>query len=430
MALIDLGDVREEPVTDPGERPPRAVGRPARIVAVLVTALLTLAGAAPPDRPAFFTVPATPTTAAFVHGDRLFVVAPAEQSAERTGELTAYAVPARGRGTLTPLWRASLPLPLGGASASAFVVGDVVLVTADVAAEGAARSHAFDAATGRPRWNLPGSPASTGDPLLLYTGGQGPDAVSAVDPATGRVRWSVPTLPDATSFRFRPDGLDRIVLSPSTGPVEVWDARSGQRLVSRDLRPDGLSVWQRAQPVGDLLLVVRHHAALVTAYGLGELDRRWEVRLGLVGYFEPCGALICAHGQTGGITALDPATGATRWRVDRWAGVLTEQGGRLLVSGPGSGSQESFAILDAATGRLVADLGTWDLIGWDPVDGRLTAVRPAGTGRLVLGELDVAGARAHRRDLLTGVTGNCRTGRTVLLCRMTGGEYGVWRLAR
>ncbi|MEV4489776.1 PQQ-binding-like beta-propeller repeat protein [Micromonospora coxensis] len=428
MALIDLGDVREEPVADPDDRPPRAVGRPARIVAVLLVVLLTLAGAAPPDRPAFFTVPATPTTSAFLHGDRLFLVAPTEGS---TGEVTAYAVPARGRGRLTPLWRASLPLPLGGASASAYVVGDVVVVSADVSREGTSRSHAFDVATGRPRWNLPGGLASTSEPLLLYSGdGQGAGTVSAVDPATGRVRWSVPTLPEATSFRFRPDGLDRIVLSPSAGPVEVWDARSGRRLASRDLRPDGLSVWQRAQPVGDLLLVARHQAALVTAYGLGELDRRWEIRLGLVGYFESCGPLICAHGQTGGITALDPATGATRWRVTRWAGVLTEQDGRLLVSGPGSGSQESFAILDTATGRLVADLGTWDLIGWEPPDGRLLAVRPAGTERLVLGDVDVAGGRADRLDMLTGVSGNCRAGRELLVCRMLAGEYGVWRLDR
>ncbi|MGB2570818.1 PQQ-binding-like beta-propeller repeat protein [Micromonospora citrea] len=427
MALIDLGDVREEPVAGPRDRPPRTVGRPARIVAVLVVALLTLAGAAAPDRPAFFTVPTAPTTTAFVHGDRVFLVAPTEGSA---GELTAYAVPARGRGPLTPLWRASLSLPTGVGAASAYVVGDVVVVNADTSRDGAARSYAFDVATGRPRWDLPGSLASTGDPLLLYAGVRdGSGTVSAVDPATGRVRWSVPTLPDATSFRFRPDGLDRIVLNPSAGPVEVWDARSGQRLVSRDLRPDGLSVWQRVQPVGDLLLMVRQNAALVTAYGLAELDRRWEIRLGLVGYFESCGALICAHGQTGGITALDPATGATRWRVTRWGRMLTTQGDRLLVSEQAAGNYESYTVLDAATGRVAADLGIWELIGWDPADGRLTAVRPAGTGRLVLGELDVAGGRVHRRDLLTGVSGNCQAGREVLLCRMLGGEYGVWRLA-
>ncbi|SCG51887.1 PQQ-binding-like beta-propeller repeat protein [Micromonospora halophytica] len=430
MTLIDLGDVRDEPVPDPRERPPRAVGRPTRIVAVLAVALLSLAGAAPPNQPAFFTVPAAPTTTAFVHGDRLFLIAPAEQSADRAGTLTAYAVPTRGRGPLSPLWWASLPF--GGGSA-ADVVGDVLVVTADVPRDGAGRSYAFDVATGRPRWDLPGSLAGTGDPLLLYTrGGQGPAAVSGVDPATGRVRWSVPTPLESTTFRFGPDGLDgldRIVLSPSTGPAEVWDARSGQRLVSRDLRSGELSVRQRAQPVGDLLLTVRHHAELVTAYGLAELDRRWEIRLGLVAYFEPCGGLICAVGRTGGITALDPATGETRWRATHWFGVLTERGGRVLVSRRGTGLQEPFAILDAATGRLVAELGSWDLIGWDRLDGRLTAVRPAGTGRLVFGELDVAGGRVHRLDMLTGVSGNCQAGRKVLLCRMLTGEYGVWRLA-
>ncbi|MEV0807905.1 PQQ-binding-like beta-propeller repeat protein [Micromonospora sp. NPDC050200] len=429
MALIDLGDVREEAGPEPIRRPPRAVGRPARVAAALVLTLVSLGGAAPAARPTSFTVPARPTTTAFVQDDRLFLMEPADAPAGRGGQLTAYAVPAAGKGPIAPLWRASLPA--ARPDGVVFVQGDLVVVTGGSFADGPRRTVAFDLGTGRLRWQRPGDAVPAGpDLLVLDRDGEEPGTASSVDPATGRARWSVPAPADVTSYRHRADGIDRLVVSPSSGQVEVWDVRSGARLRSADVRPGELPVYHWTQPVDDLLLMVRDNAALVTAYGLDGLDRRWEIRLGLVAYFRACGPLLCAYGQTGGMWALDPATGAVRWRATRWHMALTEQDGRLLVAAPGADGQDSFAVLDTATGRLVADLGTWNLAGGYPPDGRLIAVRPAGDDRLLVAELDVTNGRARPLDVLAGVAGDCRAGTRLLVCRRGDGAYGVWRLDR
>ncbi|MGN9892661.1 outer membrane protein assembly factor BamB family protein [Micromonospora sp. L31] len=429
MALIDLGDVREEPVPEPGRRRPHTVGRPARVAAALVLTLVSLAGAAPVTAPASFTVPARSTTTAYLQGDRLFLLEPADAPAGRGGQLTAYAVPEAGDGPLAPLWRT--PLPAAGTDGAVIVHRDVVLVTGGSVEGGPRRALAFDLGTGRLRWERPGHVAPAGDALLAVENeGEEPGRVSSVDPATGRVDWSVATPVEATTYRFRPDGVDRIVASPSSGQVEVWDARSGVRLRSVDLRPGELPVHQRSQSVDELLLMLRDNAALVTAYGLDELDRRWEIRLGLVAYFAACGPLLCAYGQTGGMWALDRATGDVRWRATRWHETLVEREGRMLVRGPGSGAQDSFAVLDTATGRAVADLGTWEVSGRAPAEDRPIGVRPADGDLLFVAELDVAGGRTRVLEVLAGVTGDCQAGTRLLLCRRSGGGFGIWRLNR
>ncbi|MEU5940038.1 PQQ-binding-like beta-propeller repeat protein [Micromonospora sp. NPDC047548] len=432
MALIDLGDVREESGPEPGLRAPRAVGRPARVAAALVLTLVSLAGAAPAAQPTSFTVPAGPATTAFLQDDRLFLMEPMDAPAGRDGQLTAYAVPAAGNGPLAPLWRA--PLPVTRPDGGVYVRGDLVVVTGGSFEDGPRRAFAFDLDTGRLRWQWRGDVLPAGpDLLVLDLVGEESGTASSVDAATGQVRWSVPTPEEATSYRVRADGIDRIVVSRSSGQVEVWDARSGARLRSANVRPGELPVHHRAQPVDDLLLVVRDNAALVTAYGLDGLDRRWEIRLGLVAYVNACGPLLCAYGQTGGMWALDPATGAVRWRVTRWRAALTEQDGRMLVAGPAADGQDSFAVLDTATGRVVADLGTWTLAGGYPAEGPLIGVRPAGGDRLLVAELDTAGGRIRALDVLAGVAGvagDCQAGARLLACRRGAGAYGVWRLDR
>ncbi|MEH0826345.1 MULTISPECIES: outer membrane protein assembly factor BamB family protein [unclassified Micromonospora] len=428
MALIDLGDVREEPV--PARRPPRGVGRPARVAVALVLTLVSLAGAAPARPPTSFTVPARPSTTALLQDDRLFLVEPADGPAGQGGQLSAYAVPASGRGELAPLWR--VPLPVPGSAGALVVHRDVVLVNGGVSEDGPRSAFAFDVGTGRLRWQRPGERVlPAGDALLtVESGGAEPGRVSSVDPGTGRVGWSVPTPVEATTYRYRPDGVDRIVVSPASGQVEVRDARSGARLRSGNLRPGELPVYHRSQPVDDLLLVVRDQAALVTAYGLDALERRWEIRLGLVAYFSTCGPLLCAYGQTGGMWALDRASGEVRWRATRWHGNGTERGGRMPVTGPGTGSQDALAILDTATGEVVADLGDWDLAGGHPSEGRLIGARRDGDDRLTVAEVDVASGRTRTLDVLADVSGDCQTGARLLVCRRVGGSYGIWRLDR
>ncbi|MEH0936514.1 PQQ-binding-like beta-propeller repeat protein [Micromonospora psammae] len=425
--MIDLGEIRADAEPEPLRRPPRAAGRPLRVALLAVLLVVSMAGAAAPPQRSLFTVPAGPTTSAVLHGDLLFVLERGDTPAARGGQLVAYAVPADGTGPLTPRWRA--PLPAASAAEGVSVVGDMVLVTGGATPEAPARTAAFDLATGVRRWELPGVAFRSGEGLLMVDGGGDRSTeFRSVELATGRVSWSLSTPPDA-SWRWGPDGIDRIVATPASGEVQIWDPRSGVRLRAANIRPGELPTPQRAQPVGDLLLVVGENATRVTAYGLDELDRRWEAGTG-ASHFESCGALICGYGHTEGMWALDRATGDVRWRADRWNGRLTERDGRMLVMAPHTGGRETLAILDTATGRTVAELGSWQLASWYPFDGRLIGSRRAGTGRLVVADLDPAAGEARALDVVTGVTGDCQATPTLLLCRRGDDAYGIWRLPR
>jgi hypothetical protein len=309
--------------------------------------------------------------------------------------------------------------------------GDLVLLTGPSAGDGSPRTVMFDATTGGVRWQQPGYPAeaSNGDLLLADPGEPGSSTIRAVEPTTGRSRWSVPMPPEGVSFRYRDyDKVDRIVSTPPSGQVEVWDATSGVKLRGVHVRPGELPSFQQAQVVDDLLLVTRENATTVTAYGLDGLDRRWEARLALVAYFTSCGDLLCGYGQTGGMWALDPATGRVRWRDLVHNMALAERGGRLLVAASGRQSGETFSVLDPGTGQVVADLGSWELARWTDLDDPVIGLRRGRDGRMLVAELDVAAARVKQLDLLPDVSGDCQVDGRTLLCRRIDATFGLWRL--
>ncbi|MEU5945590.1 PQQ-binding-like beta-propeller repeat protein [Micromonospora sp. NPDC047465] len=422
MTLIDLGELRDEPDGEaPLPRPPRAVGRPLRIALVLAVLVATLAGAAPAPERVSVVVPARVGSEAFLDGDRFYVVEPAEGEPGGTVEVRAYALPARtpadGRAP-APLWRARLLAP--GRFWQVQTGPGVVLfsVTGD---QSLGQTIALDPASGRERWRQAGYHwADVAGTLLM----QDAAALRSVDPASGRALWSVPTPPEGVRFGVRDGLVERFVLVTADGRAEVRDPRSGDLLHAADLRLDGQPSFGQPTVIDDLLLVAR--AGVVTAYGLDGLRPRWAARVPLVEHVIDCGELLCAAGQTGGFRALDPATGALRWTAEGWLGVLSGRDGRLLALAPGS-TGERFSVLDAATGRQVADLGTWQLMPWQDGD-RLLAVRPAASGGgLVVGELDVVAGRSRVVDLLRDASGDCRGGTEAVLCRLRTGEYGVWR---
>lgn len=226
-------------------------------------------------------------------------------------------------------------------------------------------------------------------------------------------------------MRLGPDGVDRFVMVTASGEIEVRDAVSGTRLATRLVGSDPAPSWQRSQVVNDLLLVI--NGDTVTGYGLDRLDRRWTARLAQVAYLTDCGDLLCAHGQTGGMWALDPATGAVRWSNSRQQTVLRTERGRFLVGSEAPGGAR-VEVVAAATGRQLADLGRWELASWNEPGDRLIGVRRGRDGRLLVAELDVANARARVIGALPDVLGDCRTGRDVLVCRRVAGEFGVWWL--
>ncbi|MEU5720317.1 PQQ-binding-like beta-propeller repeat protein [Micromonospora sp. NPDC047738] len=426
MTVIDLGEIRRDPAPEPPPRPPRAVSRPYRVLAVLLAVLWVVAGGVPRPERAVAIVPARLGADVFLAADRLYVVDPLDPQQGTGRLLVAYQIPAEGPPAV--LWRTSLPA--GGGDVWLLQQGGTVLVSGRQVGgpEGVFRTTALDAGTGRSGWQQPGASYPAGDGVLLQNldvSGEG--SLRRVDAASGRTLWSVPTPLDGPNLRFGPDGVDRIVLAAPSGEVEVRDPASGALLAARNIRPGQLPSWQRNQIVGDLLLVISDNGGTVTGYGLDRLDQRWTARLAQVGYLTDCGDLLCAYRQTGGMWVLDPATGAVRWSNPRWQAVLWAEQGRFLVGSDDPGGPR-FVVADAATGQPVADLGSWELASWHEPGDPLIGVRPGGDGRLLVAELDVAAARARVFDALPGVLGDCRNGRRVLVCRRSAGGFGVWRL--
>ncbi|MEV0152410.1 PQQ-binding-like beta-propeller repeat protein [Micromonospora sp. NPDC050686] len=426
MTVIELGERREAAPAAP-PRPPRVPGRPARLLLVLALALVTLGGAAPVRARVPGMVPAPPGATPFQVGDRLYVTAPVADASD-SHELIAYplAAVADGGGRPAALWQA--PLPGRGEVFWLTELAGVVLVTGPTSGDDTFLTVAFDRATGERRWQQPGAAVGGGGKLYVHlgvsTGGSG--AFRRLDPATGRALWSVPTPPDSLRFDFTAGRTGRLVLVPAEGPTQVWDADSGRRLRAADLTPGRPSRHQRAQVVGDLLVIVRGET--VTGYGLDELDRRWQVQLAQVAFVTRCAALICAEGPTGGLRALDPATGRTVWSDPRWT-LLAERDGRLLVTAAGPVASWPMRVLDPATGRGVADLGDWQLAGGSHRDAPLIGVRWVDGRRLAVARLDPTAGRAWIWDVLPGVQGGCQAG-TVLLCPRQDGTFALWRLDR
>ncbi|MFC0004024.1 outer membrane protein assembly factor BamB family protein [Micromonospora siamensis] len=431
MTVIDLGELRDDPDEDRREpRPPRSVGRPLRLALVLALVLATVAGADAGRERLPALVPAPTGATPFLAAERLYVVEPGPDR-QSPGTLVAYPLPAAGRrGPLrpAPLWRAGLPGR--GEIFGALELAGTVVVTGTAVRDDTYLTAAFDRATGTLRWQQPGVAISGGRELLVQTGpAQGTTGtVRRVDPATGHALWSVPSSPDALHVGWRDDRVDRLVLVPTEGPVEVWDARSGRRLRAADLAPGALPQYQRAQIVDDLLLLLPD-ASTVIAYGLEKLDRRWQVDLPLVGYLTSCAALICALGQTGGIRALDRATGRTVWSDQRGQPV-DERDGRLLVTEPGPPGAGPLRLVDAATGRVEADLGDWELVRRLRRDDPPVGVRRAGEDKVLVADLDLAAGAVGNLDVLVGATGDCQANPDVLLCSRDDGTFGLWQRER
>jgi outer membrane protein assembly factor BamB len=424
VTIIDLGELRGDVTPDPPARRPRPAGRPLRSLLVLAVALLTLAGAAPASERVAVTVPAGPAAAAFVTGDRVYVVHPPDQRRGEAGRFVAYRVDGAGRARVR--WRT--PLPIDGVARAVWERDGVVLLVARTADDSGWETVALDAGSGRVGWRQSGMAVPVGDGVLFQaTGENGEAPTRGVDPSTGRTLWTVAGAPDLLQLSLGPAGVGRLVRMSPSGAVEVYDAASGVRLAARPLRLDPLPDGPGITLAAGLLLVTRADGDTVTGYDLDTLDPRWTASLPLLGYAESCGHLLCLMRQNGGMRVLDPATGVTRWTDDRWAAALGAAGGRLLVARE-TAAGSRLAVVEEATGRLVGDLGGWALVPQVEDDGPLIGVRPGPDGRLLLAaELDLAAARARVRDAIPGATGDCRASTALLVCRRADG-IGLRRL--
>nr|QLK00009.1 PQQ-binding-like beta-propeller repeat protein [Micromonospora carbonacea] len=435
MTLIDLGEVRGAATPASPPRPPRTVGRPLRVALAGLLALLALASSAPVVRPASAMLGGRLGSQVLVIGGRVYLLEPAQSGDAGGREVTVHALPADAGPAARPLWRTTVS-GVGNLLGVQEYAG-LVLFTGNRDGRDV-QTLAVDAATGERRWQRPGDPVPTVGGGLLLVGDdiERRGELRAVEPSSGSVRWSLPDHLGVTTFHSRADdgAVDLVVLITAAGRIELRDALSGAVRASLAPPAGGRRGYLQVTVAGDLLLVGRHEQQQVlrlTAYGLANLDRRWELDRPPFGYAIECGPLLCAGAFPSGVSALDPATGQTRWANPRLQTVLAVHGDRLLaaVGGRPDAPIGTVRVLDAATGREVADLGRWEIVRSHTPGGPWYGVRPdRGGAGLVVAELDVAGATARLRDVLPGAAGDCAADGRDMVCRQQSGTYGWWRL--
>ncbi|MGC4878813.1 PQQ-binding-like beta-propeller repeat protein [Micromonospora sp. DT43] len=425
--VIDLGELGHEPDLEPLPRPPSTHWRPLRCALVLVLLLAGLAGSGSFQRREVVTLPADPGADALVSGDLFVLVEPLGRTGQR--RITATRLPGG-----EPVWQ--VPLPAEGRYWGVAQQGETLLVTGHEVGPDrqGTLTLALDRRTGAYRWQQPGSPAALPDGNILMwsqVSDDQPGTLRGVDPCCGTVRWQVPISPGGEFvFRDGEHGVDRLVVARLNGPTEVRDATTGVVLARADLGTasggSGLSV----QLVDDLLLTIGGPSPTTTAYGLDDLRQRWRVPAGDAMYASDCGVVICLLTRSGGMRALDAATGRELWGSGRW-GWVWPYAGRLLATtlssaGPGA---DDLVVLDPPTGRVLAELGRWELAGFAQ-GGPMIGVRRHPGGGLLVADLDVTDGGARLLDVLPDASGDCQALPGRLLCRRRDGAYGLWSLPR
>jgi outer membrane protein assembly factor BamB len=437
--LIDLGEdwsVAEEPLV---RRRPGAARWP---LAALLVVVVLLAGGSVGARPAFLplaSIAVQGVTATDVGAGGVFVVV--QVSGRRS--VTRYTLDGGGR-----TWETVVPdMPEGLTHLPA--AGVLVVWSFDVAVGSPSRFTVLDATSGRQLWGGAGDLVLGRSPtdrtaLLLVQDGSGSTQVRYTDMRSGRPIWSrtVPAMTQmlATDAQTPPEAAG-FVLAAADGTVTLVGRQTGEVLATRQfdrLVPAGAPGFDPENNtllnvVGGRLVVARQMGtprAEYSSYDLPGLTRRWSRSdPGISGYPDACGRNVCVTGFGGDVVALDPADGSTLWRAPGWQGATDIGGGRLLASRSG-GSQRA-GILDAATGRLLRDLGDWaPLFGPTDVD-LFTAPDPGNYRYTWFGALDRDRAGVRPLGKLEGLsTQGCQVYDDLLVCRTLDARLRVWRYRR
>lgn len=425
-AMIDLGEVRQ-----PHPAPPSARGRPpvpwrALLGAASVVLLALLAGsAAVKPFPAPVVIPARLADAAFLDGDRLFLVSPGSRATVR-----AYSLPG---GQL--LSRTTVPVT--GSVFNVLQAADALVVSYQVDQGGNQGTVAVTTGTDRVLWRrmdgLDGVSGTTGTALLSTRYGDGNEAVwQAVDLHTGAPRWSIrQPVGGYTLFTGPADAYPRwFVTVHGDGRIEALDALTGRTTATRrgpPIDPHGDSIiWA----VGDLA-VIGGRTAGVTAYRLPGLTPIWTTRVDVSQTWmrDDCGPVLCAFRPQQGIIVLDPVDGHLLWQSDRWA--YAEPAGPYLIAAVlnRGADQPAYWVLDPRTGEVLGDFGSWAVVASDTVQRTLYGIHLIpGQSTMWYGTLDPARRTATILGRGDAVFGSCQTAAGALICRLNDASVAVWRL--
>jgi PQQ-like domain len=436
--VIDLGEdwtlADEQPVGQ-RRRPPSRV----LLAAFVLVAVVLLTGGSAAPRPPFVALGSVPTqgTSATEVGDGAVFV-----GAQTLGGRTVTRYPLAGGARV---WTVTVP---GPPEYLRYLPGPRTLMVESYDVEAnQARVAMLDAATGRRLWVSSGqmmleAPDTEPGALLFDPDDAGAGVATYTDLRTGRALWSraVPagTQLVATDDGTRPDASG-YVLAQADGTVTLLAGRTGAVLVTGQvgrLAPDNPAEFDPDRQsivnvVGDRLMVLRQMGALkatLDSYTLPSLSHQWTLSGALSGFPSGCGPVLCLA-ESNELVGLEPATGTTRWHTPGWAWAEDLGNGRLLGYRPGNGQQ--VGVLDAATGRLLLDLGDWTPVQGTGMPELLTAPDRGNYRYTWFAALDpdTPGVRVLTR--LTGVgTSGCDPHGDLLVCRTLDARLQVWRYQR
>ncbi len=307
--------------------------------------------------------------------------------------------------------------PGGGLSfTDVHAVDDIVVFSSDACNTGADGSTAaVEAATGRELWHRSGAPLNLpdGEPVEVVTAGSWSDRCSAMlgtgraltgtltwtglDRRTGVARWTQ-SIPRGTVIALdgTPSGVGYAALVDPADRLSVIDFATGRRTAAVAGLVTRADRWFAATQ--DLVLLARWSATApgartsleVTAFDRRTLVRRWLAQVAAPRSassdrddgvrLSTCGPYVCVL-TADATTALDPATGVGRWRTNR-AAFTAVPGGLLADYAVGAASTTAAVRLtdlgltrvivhDPMTGRRIALLDGWRLLGVDPLGDRL-----------------------------------------------------------
>jgi outer membrane protein assembly factor BamB len=450
VPLIDLDLVSPDAAS---ARSP--VGRPAKLAVLALAAVLALtASAAPhPGIIRLFSLPTAPGSAYALSADALFVTDVGARENDHS-TLRRFAL---DDGTLQ--WSTRL-----GANADALIVhpdAGVVLV------QNTDRSTvAVDADTGRVVWSGGGGLADLTDEAALlvgYSQDRRTALLRKVSVRTGNLVWSRRTEQDSTwriiGSTSRPDAERRVLLIAESGVTTTLRFDTGRVVAQADLglrlrewegnyREDYSDDFTEISAVGDALYVVTGHdgAATLTAYDADTLTVRWRTTGVPPGRADDCGSMVCvsdlsvygsdpsvvASGRE--IDAIDPRTGAVRWTNTRWQYAYPLADDRLIATTDlGDGQPAPWTLVEAATGRVLAEFGAGDPLGNSSADGgiqrfvHLDSVLPQ---RVWVNSVDLHTGRIQLAGSIDRVSPACDVAGAHIVCAIIGGPLAVWRLPR
>lgn len=246
---------------------------------------------------------------------------------------------------VTELWRRDAGEGTGGLllGIAPLVAGDTVYV-----ADRKGRVHAFDAATGAPRWEadvkapVSGGPGGGGGLILVGT----PDAeVVALDAASGAVRWRSTVTSEILAAPRA--GAEVVVVRSVDGRLAALDLADGRRRWVYARRVPPLSLRGTGAPVVDgdrvyagfddgRLAALRladgrllWERAVAVPRGRSELERMVDVDADPV----VVDGVVYAVAYQGNAGAWDADDGRPYWRrkLSSWAGLAVD-GGRVYVT--------------------------------------------------------------------------------------------------